>query len=179
MLAPSPPSTWSRFSPRGRIVRSLRLLTPSLARAACGGLPPNRRREIRRATRIGCRVRRIHDWRLIGDRTLDLSPQGMLVLSDDDVESGLELVVSFQTTELPVWFDTMATVARVVEGRRPGDVGRAVGLQFETLPAVSRLILRGYLRRLPATFPQREAPLELSRGDPDYAATVRDIWEGH
>jgi hypothetical protein len=123
--------------------RTLRLLTPSLARAA--GLPPNRRCEIRRSIRIGCRVRRL-DWRLVGDRTIDLSPEGMLVSSDELLATGTDLVVSFQATELPIWFDTMATVARTVEGRRPGDTGRAIGIKFDTLPAVSRLILRGHLR---------------------------------
>jgi PilZ domain len=123
------------------------------------------------------------DWRLLGDRTLDLSPEGMLVLSDERVDEGLDLVVSFQATELPIWFDTMAKVTRVVEGRRPGDSGRrAIGLHFETLPAVSRLILRGHLRRFPATFATREPPLHLSlpaRSESrDYARIVKDIWEG-
>ncbi len=157
---------------------SLRLLTPSVARAFRGSIARNRRHELRRATRLGCRVRRLDDWSLVGDRTLDLSPQGMLVLSDERLEFGLDVVVSFQATELPIWFDTMAKVVRVVEGRRPGDAGRALGVRFETLPAVSRLILRGHLRRLPTPPPQREPPIELCPKDPDYAQIVRDIWEG-
>jgi hypothetical protein len=139
------------------------MLTPSLARAACGRLPVNRRREMRRAVRLGCRVRRIEDWRLLGDRTIDLSPQGMLVLSDEGVDEGTGLVVSFQATELPLWFDTCATVTRIVQGRRPGDCGRALGIHFDTLPAVSRLILRGFLRKLPAVRATRELPLDLLR----------------
>jgi hypothetical protein len=112
------------------------------------------------------------DWRLMGDRTLDLSPQGMLVLSDERADEGLDLVVSFQATELPIWFDTCAKVRRVVEGRRPGDSGRALGIHFETLPAVSRLILRGFLRRHPMTPPRRELPLDLAHPRVDYAAQV-------
>jgi hypothetical protein len=117
-------------------------------------------------------------WRLVGDRTLDLSPQGMLVLSDEQLDWGTELVVSFQATELPIWFDTLASVTRVVEGRRPGDAGRALGVHFETLPAVSRLILRGHLRRHPPTLSRRERPVELMPQDPDYAQIIRDIWAG-
>jgi hypothetical protein len=139
---------------------------------------------MRRLARIGCRVRRIEDWRLLGDRTLDLSPQGMLVLSDETVEEGTSLVVSFQATDLPIWFDTCATVTRVVQGRRPHDAGRALGIHFDTLPAVSRLILRGYLGRLPLTQPLREPPLEMAarlsgRGPAatDYAGMVRRILE--
>jgi hypothetical protein len=155
------------------------MLTPSLSRAACGKLPVNRRRETRRSIRLGCRVRRMDDWRLLGDRTLDMSPQGLLVLSDERVDEGLELVVSFQATELPIWFDTTATLTRVVEGRRPGDNGRALGVRFDTLPAVQRLILRGFLRRHPETRAQRELPhdLAMERGEtPDYAGEVRGLF---
>jgi hypothetical protein len=146
---------------------SLRLLTPSLVRAACGHLPPNRRGEMRRAIQLGCRVRR-RDGRLVSDRTMDLSPQGMLVFSDEWLPRGAELFVCFQATELPLWFDTRATVRRVVEGRRPGDCGRALGLHFESLPAVSRLILRGHLRKARPIVPQREPPPELARRPFDY-----------
>jgi hypothetical protein len=115
------------------------------------------------------------DWSLLGDRTVDLSPQGLLVLSDERVPEGTELVVSFQATELPIWFDTVATLTRVVEGRRPGDPGRAFGVRFEALPAVSRLILRGFLRRHPETSSQRELPYDLAVASderPDYARDV-------
>jgi hypothetical protein len=173
--SPPPPST-ERSSVGAPLVRSLRMLTPSLARAACGHLPTNRRREMRRLVRLACRVRRMDDWRLLGDRTLDLSPEGMLVLSDERVDEGLELVVSFQATELPIWFDACAKITRVVEGRRPGDPGRALGVRFETLPAVSRLILRGFLRRHPLTHAQREPPLDIAAlSGIDYASQVHRV----
>jgi len=173
--SPPPPST-ERSSVGAPLVRSLRMLTPSLARAACGHLPTNRRREMRRLVRLACRVRRMDDWRLLGDRTLDLSPEGMLVLSDERVDEGLELVVSFQATELPIWFDACARITRVVEGRRPGDPGRALGVRFETLPAVSRLILRGFLRRHPLTHAQREPPLDIAAlSGIDYASQVHRV----
>jgi len=159
-----------------RIGYSLQLLTPSLARAACGRLPTNRRGEMRRTVRLGCRVRR-RDGRLVGDRTVDLSPQGMLVLSDERLDNGAELVVSFQATELSLWFDTRATLRRVVEGRRPGDGGRAFGLHFDSLPAVSRLILRGHLRKVPQVAPQRELPVDLRPRGFDYADAVRRIMQ--
>jgi PilZ domain len=174
--APSPsppPAVTHRTAVGAPLVRSLRLLTPSLARAACGKLPTNRRREMRRLVRLACRVRRMDDWRLLGDRTLDMSPQGLLLLSDERVDEGMDLVVSFQATDLPIWFDTCAKVTRVVEGRRPGDPGRAVGVHFETLPAVSRLILRGFLRRQPPTLPQRDVPIDLSVDRFDYADEIR------
>jgi hypothetical protein len=151
-----------------QLAYTLRMLTPSLARAACGHLPPNLRREMRRAIRLGCRVRR-RDGRLVGDRTLDLSPQGMLVFSDELLPCGAELVVSFRATELPLWFDTHATLRRIVEGRRPGDRGRALGLHFESMPPVSRLILRGHLRKIPPVVPTREPPPHLGWGPSSFA----------
>jgi PilZ domain len=154
------------------LAHSVRILTPSIVRAACGHLPPNRRGEMRRAVRLGCRVRRFGGG-LVGDRTVDLSPQGLLVVSDERIEPGTEVVVSFQATDLPVWFDTRATIRRIVEGRRPTDGGRALGLHFDSLPAVSRLILRGYLRKAPPVAPQRELPPELLPRRTDYAEAVR------
>jgi hypothetical protein len=115
---------------------------------------------MRRDMRLACRVRR-RDGRLVGDRSVDLSPQGILVLSDEYLPCGAELVVSFQTTELPLWFDTRAILRRIVEGRRPGDRGRALGLHFESLPPVSRLILRGHLKKSPLIVPKRDPPPEL------------------
>jgi hypothetical protein len=164
-----------------QLFQSFRLLTPSLSRAACGRLPPNRRREMRRSAIFGCRVRRTDSSQLVGDRTLDLSPQGMLLMSDERIDEGAQVMVSFMATELPIWFDTQATVARIVQGRRPGDVGRALGLRFDTLPAVSRLLLRGHLRKHPLALAQREPPVELTpspKKGTDYAQMVKDILDG-
>jgi hypothetical protein len=165
---PGDPSSTVRVGP-------LRRLTPTVARASCG-VPPDRRSEIRRAVRLGCRVRRSDGLRLIGDQMIDLSPQGMLLLSDEVVDPRAELVVSFMATAWPIWFDTRATVARVIEGRRPGDEGRALGIRFDSLASVSRLILRGHLRTTAPTVPQRQAPVR--DPDPDYAKIVQDIFDG-
>jgi hypothetical protein len=174
-----PPPESGRTSVGAPYIRSLRLLTPTLVRSACGPLPANRRGEMRRMVRLACRVRRMDDWRLLGDRTVDLSPQGMLVLSDERIEDDTECVVSFQATELPIWFDTCARVTRVVEGRRPGDRGRALGVHFETLPAVSRLILRGFLRRHPLVAAQRDLPTDLAQPAYDYhGAMLVKLTEG-
>ena len=101
----------------------------------------------------------------------------MLVLSNGNTDEGAELFVSFQATELAIWFDASATVTRIVEGRRRGDQGRALGLRFQSLPAVSRLILRGYLSKLPRSVALREPPPELDRQEErvDYADRVRRI----
>jgi hypothetical protein len=159
------------------LAQSFRLLTPSLERAASGAAPLDRRAEMRRVVRLGCRVRR-PDGRPVGDRILDLSPQGMLVRADTWLDRGASVLVSFQATDLGLWFDAPARVARVVHGRRPGDPSRALALRFDALSAVSRLILRGYLRDAAPVPPHRPPPFELVRRSHDYAGDVRRALEG-
>ena len=125
---------------------------------------------MRRAVRIDCQVVRERDFKLVARRTVDLSTEGMLVASEVDVLPGEELLVSFKTSAFNIYIAADATVARVIQGRRPGDRGRCLGLKFRELDAVSRLVLRGSLRKVPPPLPQRERLV-------DYAATVRRISE--
>jgi c-di-GMP-binding flagellar brake protein YcgR len=128
----------------------------------------NDRKSTRHHVRIDCQVVRETDFRLVGHRTLDLSPDGMLVRATTDVTIGESVLVSFQATPLGLWFDAEAEVTRIVRGRRPEDEGRALALRFVDIAPVARLILRGHLRRVPPIVPQRPTRL-------DYAASVRAI----
>jgi hypothetical protein len=128
----------------------------------------NDRREIRRRVSLFCRVVRESDFKLMGTRAIDLSPDGMLVMAIRDAQPGDALIVSFKATELGIWFDAEATVARVIRGRRPKDRGRCLGLSFTRFDPVSRLVLRGHLRRTAPPIPQRDARI-------DYAATIKRI----
>ena len=128
----------------------------------------NDRREVRRAVGLTCQVVRERDFRLISDQAVDLSPDGMLVSSDHDMVVGENLIVSFKATQLGLWFDTEASVARIIKGRRDGDRGAGIGLSFSTLDRVKRLILRGHLRRVPPPLPRRTQRI-------DWTATVRSL----
>ena len=128
----------------------------------------NDRKAIRHHVRMDCQVVRESDFALVGHRSLDLSPDGMLVRQADDVTVGEKMLVSFQATQLGIWFDMQAEVTRIIGGRRPEDEGRAFGLKFVDFSPVSRLILRGHLRRVPPPLPQRPRRV-------DYAATIRQI----
>ena len=91
----------------------------------------------------------------------------MLIATDMDLVPGENVFVSFRATELGIWFDTEAKVARVVRGRRPGDRGRGVALRFSTLSNVKRFILKGALRRIPPRLPQRVQRV-------DWPATIKE-----
>ncbi len=119
-------------------------------------VPTGVRTSMRHAVTLSCEVVREHDFSLVGTRTLDVSSTGMLVATGRDVSIGDKLLVSFKApSEVDLWFDVEATVRRVEHGRRPTDKWRAVGLEFDTLSSVARLILRGSLRRLPPPLPRR------------------------
>jgi hypothetical protein len=126
------------------------------------------RRAMRRALRIDCQVVRERDFKLIGRTTVDLSPQGMLVVADERALTGEEVIVTFRSPVTHTWFDCEATVARVVHGRRPGDWGPCVGLDFHGVDDLSRILLHTSLRGLPPPLPMRAARV-------DYAETVRRL----
>jgi hypothetical protein len=80
-----------------------------------------RRAEMRRAQEMSCHVVRESDFRLVGGRAIDLSPDGMLVRVKEPVPIGESLIISFRAHEIGIWFDTDATVTRCVLGRRAND----------------------------------------------------------
>jgi len=124
------------------------------------------RRAVRRALRFHCQVVREHDFRLVGHRALDVSPEGMLVMLDDRVLTGEEVLVTFRLPKTRRWFDVQATVARVVHGRRPTDRGRrCAGISFDALDEDDRRRIRSTLHGVPPPLPARERRV-------DYAASV-------
>jgi PilZ domain len=123
------------------------------------------RRALRRAIRVDCQVVRERDFRLVGSRGIDLSPKGMLVLTQEPILTGEPLFVSFRLPQGLYWFDSQATVARVVHGRRPGDVARCFGVEFETLDPDCQWFLGLALRGVAPPIPKREPRI-------DYAGSV-------
>ncbi len=128
------------------------------------------RRTLRRSVRVDCQVVREHDFRLLARRGVDLSPDGMLVLTDVRVLTGEDVIVSFRAPTTGLWFDCEATVARVIHGRRPGDWGPCLGLSFHGMDDLSRVMLHADLRRLPPPLPRRPPRI-------DYAESVRRFWQ--
>ncbi len=131
-------------------------------------VPAAQRRALRRSLYLECQVVREHDFRLIGEEAFDVSQDGMLITTSERVLTGEELLVTFRLPNHSMWFDTDATVARVVHGRRPYDPGRCLGISFGSLDRAARWFLRSSLRGLPPPLPARQPRI-------DYAATVHSI----
>jgi len=128
-------------------------------------VPAHQRRAMRRAARVDCQIVRERDFKLIGTRGVDVSPLGMLVMAQERVLTGESVIVAFRLPSSAWWFDALATVARVVHGRRPGDLGRCFGIEFDSLEADAGTFLRRALRGVPPPLPCREPRV-------DYAASV-------
>jgi hypothetical protein len=114
---------------------------------------------------LPCQAVREHDFKLIADRMLDMSMDGVMLPLRRNVLTGETLLLSFA---LPggIWIDTEATVARVVHGRRPGDDdGLAVGVVFDRIPASSRAALAAFLHGRRAPLPRRGPLSRLRRGE--------------
>jgi len=131
-------------------------------------VPLNQRRASRRSVVVECQVVRERDFRLVGESSLDLSPEGMLVLTRERVLTGEDLLVSFRTPILGTWFDAEARVARVVHGRRPGDYGRALGIRFRRLDRIAKSLLEASLNDYPQSPATRQPRV-------DYAESVTRI----
>jgi hypothetical protein len=108
------------------------------------------RRSFRRYVRLDCQVVRETDFRIVGDLALDLSTKGMLVRAKHRVLTGEELVVSFKPPRCNTFFDAQATVARVIHGRRPGDYGVCLGIEFHAVDRDAEALLFEHLRGMHA-----------------------------
>ncbi|MGD8859348.1 MAG: PilZ domain-containing protein [Myxococcales bacterium] len=114
------------------------------------------RRALRRAARIRCHAVGTEGFRLLGDRSLDLSPRGMLLACDEGVTPGEEVLISFLAPgDDELWLDAEAEVARVVQGYREGDPGYAAGLRFTYLERRARGELLARLAGTPPPVPRR------------------------
>lgn len=88
-------------------------------------------------------------FRLIGERILDASAEGVLLACDDRVAIGEAVIVSFPVPDSELWFDAEAEVVRVLRGEREGDPGYCAGLRFVGFDRRERLELGVDLRALP------------------------------
>lgn len=124
----------------------------------------SRRIATRRDVLLPCQAVRESDFKLIADRTLDVSVDGLLLPVDERILTGETLIVSFPIPGM--WIDAECSVTRVVHGRRPGDDGLlAIGVLFDKISPSARAALAGYLHGKPPPLPRRGPLARLRRGE--------------
>lgn len=126
-------------------------------------LRESRRAACRREVVLPCQAVREHDFKLIADRTLDISIDGLMLPLRTRVLTGESLIVSFAIPGM--WIDVEGTVARVIHGRRPGDDGLAVGVIFDRISPSARAALAAFLHGRKAPLPRRGPLARLRRGE--------------
>jgi hypothetical protein len=123
----------------------------------------SRRVATRRDVLLPCQAVRESDFKLIADRTLDVSVDGLLLPVHEPILTGETLIVSFPIPGM--WIDAECSVTRVVHGRRPGDDGLAIGVLFDVISPGARAALAGYLHGKPPPLPRRGPLARLRRGE--------------
>src|SRR5947207_10524785 len=103
----------------------------------------------------------------------------MLVRATRRVLTGEEVVIAFKPPRSNQWFDAIATIARVVHGRRPGDWGLSFGLRSEEhtseLQSHSDLVCRLLLEKKKQLAAQVPAMRSSVRPDAVRWVTIREI----
>jgi hypothetical protein len=133
-------------------------------RMLASGSRESRRLATRREVLLPCQCVREHDFKLISDRTLDVSVDGMLLPVKEEILTGEPLIVSFPIPG--IWIDAEASVSRVIHNRRPGDDGLAIGITFDVISPTARAALAAYLHGRPPPLPRRGPLARMRRGEP-------------
>jgi hypothetical protein len=124
---------------------------------------------MRRAVMAPCWAVSLKRGRLLGERLLDLSPEGMFLECRSEISAGDGVFIVFKAPGSGgLWLRADAEVARVVEGRRDRDPAYGAGLKINRLKNGSYLELGQRLRGLPPPVPGRRLRV-------DYAQTVRRV----
>ena len=123
----------------------------------------SRRTATRRGVTLPCQAVRLSDFKLVSDRTLDISVDGLLLPVQEHILTGETLIVAFPIPGM--WIDAECTVTRVVHGRRPGDDGLACGVLFDVISPSARAALAGYLHGKPPPLPRRGPLARMRRGE--------------
>jgi hypothetical protein len=117
-------------------------------------LPSRLRSRLSRHTvRLPCQIVRERDFKLIAAELFDLSATGVLAVPTEAVLTGERVWVSFQLPRTNIWVDTLGTVARVLHGRRPGELSRGLGIEFDPLRPLLGFLLKRILDTCPRVPP--------------------------
>jgi len=89
----------------------------------------------------------------LGTRALDVSTDGLFLMTEVDVPLGTKVIVTFQIPGTECWIDAEGHVARVAHGRRMGDFAMGLGIAFDAIDEWSLTQLKIALRKVPPVVP--------------------------
>lgn len=113
------------------------------------------RRTTRHAVSLECRALAENGDRFFEGKTLDVSTEGLRILSEAKVVVGEPVVLALRLPRQATWIDAHARVARIEEGVRDGDPGRAIALEFTAMDHADRYRLYYSTQALPPPMPRR------------------------
>lgn len=126
----------------------------------------------RHALETACIVRSLRDGRLLGDHTVDVSYSGIgvgaLDASSPCTGTGERVALSLQIPGSSMWIQGEGRIERVMQGRRAGDRGPALGIRVDRMDGLSRVLLTSVARQYPEAARARG-------GQRDYAEAVLRI----
>lgn len=113
------------------------------------------RRSTRRESALECRVLAEHGDRHLRGETLDVSLEGVRIRSDAEVVVGEPVVLTLRLPNGHTFVDAHARVARIEDGRRAGDQGRAIAFEFTAMDETDWQALRFATHAAPELEPRR------------------------
>lgn len=129
------------------------------------------RMSVRRALTMRCQVVTERDFQLLGTEATDVSTGGLLIPSKKIVSVGEPVLIALKLPRTGTWIDIEGTVVRTIEGRRSNDRSCAIGVRFDKIDTLSRVMLSANLIGHPPPVPTRDVRK-------DYAAAVWRIAAG-
>lgn len=112
---------------------------------------------------LECRVLAESGDRFFEGPTLDVSTEGLRILSEAMVEIGEPVVISLRLPRQATYIDAQARVARIEHGVRDGDPGRAIAFEFTAMDQADRYRLYYSTQALPPPMPRRASRTWLTR----------------
>jgi len=104
---------------------------------------------------LHAKVLSCNDFREMGRMVLDVNHLGALVAADRLADIGEPVLLEFNLPGDGDPFEALGRVVRVVHGRRPGDRGYCLGVEFTFMPIEQQIELSQRLRGTPPPLPAR------------------------
>ena len=121
------------------------------------------RKSKRRFARTKCEVVRERDFMRLGTRAIDLSIDGLFLMTDVDVTVGESVMIAFELGGHCV--EAVGHIARVASGRRSSDMAMGIGIAFDSIKDDGATLLAAALKKMPPLLPAPFPMDGLSRRD--------------